>query len=85
MTIQTNHIFYNQESIQRNETHKLLWDFEMKMDDLISAIRPVLIIINKKKRTRKMVDFAIPAGHRVKLKSRINTWTLTRELKNCGT
>ena len=31
-----------------NETHKLLWDFEIQMDHLISARRPDVIIINKK-------------------------------------
>ena len=35
---------------------------------LISARRPDLIIINKKKRTCKVVDFAVPADHRIKLK-----------------
>ncbi len=38
------------------------------MDNLISARRPDLIIINKKKRTCKIVDFAVPADHRIKLK-----------------
>ena len=37
-------------------------------DHLISARRPDLAIINKKKRTCRMVDFAFPADHRVKLK-----------------
>ena len=34
----------------------------------ISAKRPDLIIINKKKRTCKIVDFAVPADHRIKQK-----------------
>ncbi len=38
------------------------------MDHLISARRPDLIIINKKKRICKIVDFAVPADHRIKLK-----------------
>ena len=37
------------------------------MDHLISARRPDLIIINKKKRTGKIGDFAVPADHRIKL------------------
>ena len=28
---------YNQESVPENETHKLLWDFDLKTDHLISA------------------------------------------------
>ena len=33
-----------------NDTHKLLWDFDIHTDHLISAKRPNLIIINKKKK-----------------------------------
>ena len=54
--------------VLENNTHKPIWDFDMHTDHLISARRPELIIINKKKRTCKIVDFAIPADHRIKLK-----------------
>ena len=48
---------------------RLQWDFDIKMDHLISARRPDLVIINnKKKRTCRIVDLAVPADHRVKLK-----------------
>ena len=33
-----------------NDTHKLLWDFDIQKDHLISARRPDFIVINKKKR-----------------------------------
>ena len=36
--------------MHENETHKLLWDFETQANHLISARRPDLMIINKKKR-----------------------------------
>ena len=32
-----------------NETHKVLWDFEIQTDRLISARRPDLVIANEKK------------------------------------
>ena len=38
------------------------------MDHLISARTPDLIIINKRKRICKIVDFAVSADHRIKLK-----------------
>ena len=38
------------------------------MDHLISAWRPDLIIINKKKKICKIVDFAVLADYRIKLK-----------------
>ena len=45
-----------------------LWDFEIQTDHIISARRPDQVIVNKKKRTYRIVNFAIPADHRVKLK-----------------
>ena len=51
-----------------NEMHKLVWDFEIQTDYPISPGRPDLIIINKEKKTCGIVDFAVPADHRVKLK-----------------
>ena len=41
---------HNPESVLENDTHKLLWDFDIQTDHLISARRPDLIIINNKKR-----------------------------------
>ena len=37
----------------RNNTHKLLWDFDIHTDLLISARRPDLILIKKKKKKKK--------------------------------
>ena len=48
------------------ETHKILWYFEMQMDQLISARRSDMVLIKKKKRICYLEDFAIPADHRVK-------------------
>ena len=36
-----------------NDTHKLLWDFDIQTDHVISARRPDLIIINKKKKKKE--------------------------------
>ena len=54
--------------VLENDTHKLLWDFDIQTDHLISARRPDLIIINKKRKICKIVDFAVLADHRIKLK-----------------
>ena len=62
---------HNQASILKNYMHKLLWDFDIHTDNLISARRQHLIIINNKKKKKKIckiVDFAVPADHRIKLK-----------------
>ena len=61
---------HNPVPVLENDTHKLRWDFDIQTNHLILARRPDLIIINKKikKRTSKIVDFAVPAEHRIKLK-----------------
>ena len=45
---------HNPTSVMENDTHKLLWDFGIQTDHLISTRRPDLmynyIIINKKKK-----------------------------------
>ena len=41
---------HNPESVLENEMHKLLWDFDLQTDHLISARWPDLVIINKKKK-----------------------------------
>ena len=72
------------ESVLENDTHKILWDFEIQTDHLIPARRPDLVLINKKKRMCHIVDFAVPADHRVKLKEiekKDKYLDLTRELK----
>ena len=44
---------HNPESVLENEMHKLLWDFDIQTDHLISARQPDLIIINKKRRKKE--------------------------------
>ncbi len=59
---------HNPASDLENEMHKLLWDFEIQMDHLI-LIRPKKKKKKKKKKkTCQIVDFVVPADHRIKLK-----------------
>ena len=50
------------ESIQENERHKIFWGFEIQTDNLIQLIRPDQVIIIKKKRTCKLIDYAVQAN-----------------------
>ena len=54
---------HNSEPVLENEMNKILWDFVIQ-----TARQPDLMILNKKKRTGQIVDFVVPADHRVKLK-----------------
>ena len=59
---------HNPAAVLENDTYKLLWDFNIQTDHLIPAKRPDLVIINKKMRICKIVDFAVLADHRINLK-----------------
>ena len=71
-------------------THKILWDFGINTDHRFSARRSDRIMINKKKkkkRTCKIVDFAVLADYRIKLKEcekKDKYLDLARELKKTG-
>ena len=59
---------HNTAPVLQNDTHKLLWDFNIQTDHLLPARRPDLVIINKKKRICKIVYFTVLADHRIKVK-----------------
>ena len=59
------------ESILENETHKILWDLEIQRDHLVPIRRPELVLMKKKKKICCLVDFAILAEHRMKIKKNI--------------
>ena len=79
---------HNKESVLENGTYKILWDFEIQTDHQSPARRPDLGIINikkkkqKKTRTCRLVDFAAPADHWVKIKEKENKTNLAWELRN---
>ena len=75
---------HNPAPVLENDSHKLLWDFNIQTDHLIPTRRPDLILINKRKRICKIVDFAVPADHRINLKEsekKDKYLDLARELK----
>ena len=76
-----NWCMHSLESVLENERHKFLWDFEIQRDHLILARWPDLVIGNKKKRTCKIVEFAVPADHIEVSKMRDKYLDLAWELK----
>ena len=80
---------HNPESVPKNETHKILWDFEMQTHHLISARRLDLVKVKKKKKKRscRILGFVFPADHWINLKKivkRDSYLDLAREVKNYG-
>ena len=59
---------HNPAPVLENDSHKLLRDFNIQTDHLIPARRPDRIIINKRKRICKIVDFTVPVDYRINLK-----------------
>ena len=53
---------YNPAPVLENDTHKPLWDFNIQTDQLITARRPDLIIINKKKENLPNCLLCCPGG-----------------------
>ena len=58
------------ESVQENETYKILKDFKVQTGHQIPVRRPVLVLSSKKKITSLLVDFSVPTDHWVKNKKK---------------
>ena len=54
--------------VPENEMTKILCSFQIQTDHLILARRTDQVLINKKNRICHLVDFDVPADHRVKIK-----------------
>ena len=50
------------ESIQKNETHKILWDLEIQKGNRIPARKPI-VKKKKRKKTCRIVDFTVSSDH----------------------
>ena len=53
------------ESVLENEDHKILCDFSIQTDHVIEARRPNLVLVNKKERICKIIDFEVPGDSRI--------------------
>ena len=78
---------HNPVPVLENDTHKLLWDFNIQTDHLIPARSPYLIMINKKKRICKLWTLLSggPQNKSEECERRISTSTLLENWKSCGT
>ena len=53
------------QKVLENGDFKILWDFSIQTDNVIEVWRPVLVVVDKKRRTCKIIDFAVPADSRI--------------------
>ena len=72
------------ECFLENEDYKILWHFSIQTDHVIEARSPDLVVIDKKERSCKIIDFAVPRDSRIeeKEKDKIEKYqVLGRELQ----
>ena len=53
------------ESALENEDYKILWDFRIQKGHVIEAWILDLVVVDKKRRTCKINDFAVPCDSRI--------------------
>ena len=58
------------ESVLENEDYKILWDFSIQTDHVIEARRPDLVVVDKKERSYKIIDFAVHGDSRIEEKEK---------------
>ena len=58
------------ESVLENEEYKILWDFSIQTDHVIEAWRADLVVVDKKERSYKIVDFAVFEDYRIEEKEK---------------
>ena len=57
-------------NVLENEDYQILWGFSVQTDHLIEAPRPGLVVVDKKGRSCKIIDFAVPGDSRIEGKER---------------
>ena len=58
------------ESVLENEDYKILWDFSIQTDHVIEARRQDLVVIHRKERSCKIIDFAVPGDSTIEEKEK---------------
>ena len=53
------------ESVLENGDYKILWDFSIQTDHVIETRRPDLVVVDKKERSCKISDFAVPGDSKI--------------------
>ena len=58
------------ESVLENEDYKILWDLSIQTHHVMEAWRPDLVVVDKKERICKIIDFAVPRDSRIEQKEK---------------
>ena len=63
-------------SVLENEDYKILWDFSIQSDHVIEARRPDLVLVDKKERICKIIDFAVLGDSRIEERDLQKIWNV---------
>ena len=63
-------ILHEPDSVLENEDYKILWDLSIQTNHVIEARRPDLVVVDKKERSCKITDFAVPGDSRIEEKEK---------------
>ena len=58
------------EIVLKNEDYKILWDFSIQAGHVIEAWRPDLVVVDKKEKSCKITDFAVPGDSKIEEKEK---------------
>ena len=58
------------QSVLENEDYKILWDFSIQTDHVIETQRQDLVVVDKKERSCKIIDFAVHGDRRIEEKEK---------------
>ena len=64
----TNWYRHKPESVRKNDAYKIVRDFEIQTDDLITERRPDIVIINKKQINCRIVEVNFSVDNKVEIK-----------------
>ena len=58
------------EIVLENEEYKILWDFSIQTYHVVEARRPDLAVVDRKERSCKIIDVAVPGDSKIKEKEK---------------
>ena len=64
---------HDTESVLENEDYKILWDFSIQTDHVIEARRPDLVVVERRRRTCKIIDATVPGDSKIEEKEKKDT------------
>ena len=63
---------HESKSVLEKEDYKILWDFSIQTDHVIKVQRLDWVVVDKKRRTCKIIDFAVRGESRIEGKEKKN-------------